>query len=38
MDEVDGMSGSDKGGSRALTDLIKLTKNPIFCICNERND
>lgn len=35
MDEVDGMS-SDRGGSKALIDIIKLTKVPIICICNDR--
>lgn len=38
MDEVDGMSGSDKGGNKCLIEMIKLTKLPIFCICNDRNN
>lgn len=38
MDEVDGMSGSDKGGNKCLIDMIKLTKQPIVCICNDRNN
>lgn len=38
MDECDGMSGGDKGGVQALMNMIKGTKNPIICICNERND
>lgn len=36
MDEVDGMSGSDKGGNMALINMIKDTKVPIVCICNDR--
>jgi len=35
MDEVDGMS-SDRGGSAALIEIIKTTKVPIICICNDR--
>ena len=47
MDEVDGMSGSDKGGliifiiclgSKALIEMIKSTKVPIICICNDRHN
>lgn len=39
MDEVDGMGGNeDKGGIRALTNIIKTSKIPIICICNERSD
>ena len=37
MDEVDGMSGSDRGGITKLIQLIKTTKIPIICICNDRN-
>ncbi|CAD8138702.1 unnamed protein product [Paramecium pentaurelia] len=37
MDEVDGMTGSDRGGNKCLIDMIKLTKVPIVCICNDRN-
>lgn len=38
MDEVDGMAGNeDKGGMAALIDVIKTTKIPIICICNERS-
>jgi len=33
MDEVDGI---DKGGNPFLISLIKITKIPIICICNER--
>ncbi|KXS17538.1 DNA replication factor C, large subunit, partial [Gonapodya prolifera JEL478] len=38
MDEVDGMSGGDRGGSQELIQLIKKTKIPIICICNDRQD
>jgi replication factor C subunit 1 len=37
MDEVDGMSGGDRGGVGALNALIKKTKIPIIAICNDRN-
>jgi DNA polymerase III delta prime subunit len=36
MDEVDGMSGSDRGGMQELIRLIKTSKVPIICICNDR--
>jgi replication factor C subunit 1 len=37
MDEVDGMSGnSDRGGIQELLSIAKLSKNPIICICNDR--
>ncbi|EJU02178.1 DNA replication factor C large subunit [Dacryopinax primogenitus] len=36
MDEVDGMSGSDRGGIGALNQLIKKTRIPIICIANDR--
>lgn len=36
MDEVDGMSGSDRGGIQELIKIIKTTKSPIICICNDR--
>ncbi|KAI8321288.1 DNA replication factor C, large subunit [Martensiomyces pterosporus] len=36
MDEVDGMSGGDRGGSAELIQLVKRTKIPIICICNDR--
>lgn len=36
MDEVDGMSGGDRGGVGALTAFIRKTKTPIILICNER--
>ena len=38
MDEVDGMAGNeDRGGLQELVQLIKSTKIPIICICNDRN-
>ncbi|CAI5718729.1 unnamed protein product [Peronospora farinosa] len=36
MDEVDGMSGGDRGGTAELIQLIKKSKAPIICICNDR--
>ena len=36
MDEVDGMSGGDRGGVTELISIIKSTKIPIICICNDR--
>ncbi len=35
MDEIDGMSGGDRGGVGAINALIKKTRVPIICICNE---
>ncbi|CDH56922.1 replication factor c subunit 1 [Lichtheimia corymbifera JMRC:FSU:9682] len=35
MDEVDGMSGGDRGGSAELAALIRKTKVPVICICND---
>ncbi|CAD8135885.1 unnamed protein product [Paramecium octaurelia] len=35
MDEVDGMTGSDRGGISALIECIKSTRVPIVCICND---
>ncbi|GAA97282.1 uncharacterized protein L969DRAFT_91871 [Mixia osmundae IAM 14324] len=35
LDEVDGMSGGDRGGVGALNDFIKKTKIPIICIAND---
>lgn len=36
MDEVDGLSGTeDKGGARALSEMIRNTVNPIILICND---
>ncbi|KAM0685313.1 DNA replication factor C complex subunit Rfc1 [Conglomerata obtusa] len=37
MDEIDGMT-SDRGGIPELINLIKNTKIPILCICNDRNN
>ncbi|XP_076902489.1 replication factor C subunit 1-like [Bidens hawaiensis] len=36
MDEVDGMSGGDRGGVADLILSIKMSKIPIICICNDR--
>ena len=37
MDEVDGMAGNeDRGGVAELIALIKTTRIPIICICNDR--
>ena len=30
------MGGSDRGGIKALIQIIKETKTPIICICNDR--
>jgi replication factor C subunit 1 len=35
MEEVDGMSGSDRGGIGELVKLIQNTKIPIVCVCND---
>jgi hypothetical protein len=35
MDEVDGMSGGDRGGIAEIIDMIKKTRTPIICICND---
>ena len=38
MDEVDGMAGNeDRGGMAELIQLIKRSKIPIICMCNDRN-
>lgn len=38
MDEVDGMAGNeDRGGMQELIGLIKNTKIPVICMCNDRN-
>ncbi|XP_019732229.1 replication factor C subunit 1 isoform X1 [Hippocampus comes] len=38
MDEVDGMAGNeDRGGMQELISLIKNSKIPIICMCNDRN-
>ncbi|CAK4663576.1 unnamed protein product [Aphanomyces euteiches] len=36
MDEVDGMSSGDRGGMAELIQIIKKSKTPIICICNDR--
>ena len=38
MDEVDGMSGGDRGGVGAINALIRKTQVPIICICNDRRN
>jgi replication factor C subunit 1 len=38
MDEVDGMAGGDRGGSGALIAMVKKSKLPVICICNDRQD
>ncbi len=38
MDEVDGMAGNeDRGGIAELILLIKQSKIPVICMCNDRN-
>ncbi|CAG0921332.1 unnamed protein product, partial [Notodromas monacha] len=38
MDEVDGMAGNqDRGGVAELIKLVKVSRVPIICICNDRN-
>nr|XP_023685377.1 replication factor C subunit 1 isoform X3 [Paramormyrops kingsleyae] len=38
MDEVDGMAGNeDRGGIQEMISLIKQSKIPIICMCNDRN-
>ena len=36
MDEVDGVGAGDRGGIAALIKVIKGSKTPIICICNDR--
>jgi len=37
MDEVDGMAGNeDRGGIAELIQIIKSSKIPIICLCNDR--
>ena len=38
MDEVDGMSAGDRGGIAELITLIKKTRTPIICMCNDRSN
>lgn len=36
MDEIDGMAGNeDRGGMQSVLQLIKTTRVPIICICND---
>ena len=35
MDEVDGMSSSDRGGVGALVKMIGRSREPIICVCND---
>lgn len=37
MDEVDGMSGGDRGGVGQLAQYCRKTNTPMILICNERN-
>lgn len=37
MDEVDGMSGGDRGGVGQMAQFCRKTKTPMILICNERN-
>jgi hypothetical protein len=36
MDEVDGMSGGDRGGVADLIETIKRSKVPVIAICNDK--
>jgi replication factor C subunit 1 len=36
MDEVDGMGAGDRSGMAELIQIIKKSKTPIICICNDR--
>lgn len=36
MDEVDGVGAGDRGGLAALIQVIKESKTPIICVCNDR--
>lgn len=38
LDEVDGMSGGDRGGVGAINALIRKSQVPIICICNDRRN
>ncbi|KAL0084708.1 replication factor RFC1 C terminal domain-containing protein [Phycomyces blakesleeanus] len=35
MDEVDGMTSGDRGGAAVLASLIRKTKIPVICVCND---
>ncbi|KAK6504810.1 hypothetical protein TWF481_006748 [Arthrobotrys musiformis] len=36
MDEVDGMSGGDRGGVGQMAAICRKTQIPVICICNDR--
>ena len=38
MDEVDGVGAGDRGGLGALLTIIKMTQQPVICICNDRQN
>ncbi|KAI9152428.1 DNA replication factor C complex subunit Rfc1 [Blastocladiella emersonii ATCC 22665] len=38
MDEVDGMSTSDRGGLAELAVLLRKSRVPVICICNDRSN
>ncbi|KAJ3020651.1 hypothetical protein HKX48_000445 [Thoreauomyces humboldtii] len=38
MDEVDGMSAGDRGGLAELVQLLKKSRVPVICICNDRSN
>ena len=38
MDEVDGMGGGDRSGISELIQMIKHSRVPIICICNDRQN
>jgi replication factor C subunit 1 len=38
MDEVDGCGAGDRGGISALIAIIKESKTPIICICNDNKE
>jgi replication factor C subunit 1 len=38
MDEVDGVGAGDRGGIAALIKIIKESRTPIICICNDRQN
>ena len=38
MDEIDGCGSGDRGGIQALIAIIKQSKVPIICICNDRQN
>ena len=38
MDEVDGMAGNeDRGGVAAIIQLIRASRVPVICMCNDRH-